>query len=64
MYLYLDKNEAKVVASILLEKQIEMIDICEEELRSKDFNVARYNGADYMYRAIGLIMNKAGWDNE
>lgn len=61
MYLYLDQNEAKIVQSILLEKQIEMIDICEEELRRKEFNVARYNDADYKCRMIALIIEKAGW---
>lgn len=64
MYLYLDNYEAKIVQSILLEKQIEMIDICENELKSKEFDVDRYNCADHLYRAIGLIMNKTGWDNE
>lgn len=58
MYLHLNTSDAQFVQAILLEKQVELIDRCEEELRRDDFNCAAYNNADMTSRRLARILEQ------
>lgn len=58
MYLHLNAPDAQFVQSILLEKQLELIERCEEELKQAIFNSAAYNNADMASRHLARILEQ------
>lgn len=58
MYLHLNHSDAQFIEAILLEKQVELIDRCEDLLKSSEFNANAYNYADYTSRRLGIILEQ------
>ncbi len=58
MYLHLNASDAQFVQAILLDKQVELIERCEEELSRADFNAAAYNNADMSSRRLARILEQ------
>lgn len=56
MYLHLSNVERDALYGILLEKQVELLNRCEELLKADTFNVRAYQDSDFCARLLnGLI---------
>lgn len=56
MYLHLSNVERDALYTILLEKQVELLNRCEELLNDKSFNVNAYRDSDFCARLVDKLI--------